>query len=548
MSVIFNFQVNFMNWYYRLPIKTKLVLSFGTLIIFTILITTVSVLSMRESQSVAAYAHLTLEERYQRVNRLAESARKFQNIIFMYASAAEFNIQSMPLNEVNGYASEFRRFANDLVPGKFPDECREIKEGVDKILKAFESELIGYAQQKNAREALRVYAEDILPTFAELFATFNHVRNSMIKEVFAQMDNISDSGPMYIVLSIGAGAILFSIFIAMMTSAYIKGALFNVISNLEIIEKQDLSQPCSNPYFDEFGTLTSSLETVRAKFSGIVKNFINLADTLSSDLKHASNLTDCLEQHAADAESRTITVAAAANQMVSTTQEIAQNCDTAAAIAQTSADKTNEGTLKAKESINAIYSQSEQIKANGEQIEAMVEQSQSINSIVNTIDEIAAQTNLLALNAAIEAARAGDAGRGFAVVADEVRALASRTSSSTSEITSKVERMVCAANEANVSMGKSVSGITALADNTSVLDNVLTKVLHQVQDVNGQISQIAAAAEEQSTASHEISMSMQELTNITREVSDAASDTSQVVNNSFKQIESLAAQIKEFKV
>ena len=148
MSVIFNFQVNFMNWYYRLPIKTKLVLSFGTLIIFTILITTVSVLSMRESQSVAAYAHLTLEERYQRVNRLAESARKFQNIIFMYASAAEFNIQSMPLNEVNGYASEFRRFANDLVPGKFPDECREIKEGVDKILKAFESELIGYAQQK----------------------------------------------------------------------------------------------------------------------------------------------------------------------------------------------------------------------------------------------------------------------------------------------------------------------------------------------------------------------------------------------------------------
>ena len=537
-----------MNWYSKLPIKTKLVLSFGALIIFTLLITAASFVSMRGSQNAATYVHWTLEERYQRINRLSESARKFQNLIFVYSSTYAFNVREVELSEVQERAREFKRYADNLVPGNFPQQIGEIKEYASQVLHIFDSQIQPLVRAQDSKEALRVYAEEVMPNFSKMFANFNYVSNNMIKEVFKQMDGISDTTPMYVVLAIGAGAILFSIFIAMMTSAYIKGALFNVISNLEIIEKQDLSHPCNNPYYDEFGTLTASLETVRVKFASIVKNFINLADTLSSDLKNASNLTDRLEQHAADTESRTITVAAAANQMVSTTQEIARNCDTAATIAQTSADKTNEGTLKAKESINAIYEQSEQIKANGEQIEAMVEQSRSINSIVNTIDEIAAQTNLLALNAAIEAARAGEAGRGFAVVADEVRALASRTSSSTSEITSKVERMVFAANEANESMGKSVNGITSLADNTSLLDNVLTDVLHQVQDVNTQIGQIAAAAEEQSTASHEISMSMQELTNITREVSEAAENTSNVVNNSFKQIESLTAQIKEFKV
>ena len=55
-----------MSWYYALSLRAKLLLSFGVVILLTIVITSASLMSMQKPRAVAHFLHWSLEERYQR--------------------------------------------------------------------------------------------------------------------------------------------------------------------------------------------------------------------------------------------------------------------------------------------------------------------------------------------------------------------------------------------------------------------------------------------------------------------------------------------------
>lgn len=111
-------------------------------------------------------------------------------------------------------------------------------------------------------------------------------------------------------------------------------------------------------------------------------------------------------------------------------------------------DKINSTDVLSTKSLNSIDNLNSSLKGlqvafktSSSTVNDLVSKLESVNSITDSINQIATQTNLLSLNAAIEAARAGEAGKGFSVVAGEVRKLAENSKAAVQSITNILDEI-----------------------------------------------------------------------------------------------------------
>lgn len=298
---------------------------------------------------------------------------------------------------------------------------------------------------------------------------------------------------------------------------------------------------------DEFRPLVTALEDMRRQWIKDISSIVDVSSQVGKVIDELNEASDKINDTAIDNQNRALTVAAASDQMVSTTSDIAKNCENASNTAAQSSKSTEEGVSRVQEVIDKIGAQVVKSKEDALLVQSLAEQAQKIGAIVNTIDDIASQTNLLALNAAIEAARAGEAGKGFAVVADEVRALASRTSSSTQEITKMVSQIQTEAKRADDAMHLSVKVMDGLATDSGDIEQILSSLTEKVNEVSGQITQIATAAEEQTVATSEISSNMKSITDGSRELAESIQTINSNIQSSNEQVLVMMNLISHFK-
>ena len=533
-----------------LGVKAKLALAFVAVIFLTIVIAIVAITNASSSRNVAKYVQSVIEDHYANIVDVSRSATNFRDdLVSFNNSVSNYNKESAAKTEAD--IDKLRAAIKKLEVFEPQDttDVNKLKLDLNLAIDLWKNKMEKMVDKGYSVDVRTVYSEEVFPTINEAVTLLNKLISVYLDRVNSNVVAMTDPTPVWIISIVTIIAVILSSYIAYVLPRSFVRILRYAVNQAAIISRGDLSQPIeSRSCSDEFGQLLNSLEKLREDWQNNVVTIKDSAANIEKAFDAITELTTNMNDRAQQSQSRSLTVAAAADEMVSTTADIAKNCESAAANSNQSNDTTQEGVQKVQLTIEGIQNQVIKSKQDAEHVQALVEQAQKIGTIVQTIDDIASQTNLLALNAAIEAARAGEAGKGFAVVADEVRALASRTSTSTQEITKMVSQIQINANTANESMQSSVGNMDNLAIETSTIEELLNNITMQVSSVNAQITQIATAAEQQTTATSEISGNMQDITASSQSLSDDCATAKDEVDGSITLLRDLVDILARIKV
>ncbi|PSJ36619.1 chemotaxis protein [Zobellella taiwanensis] len=354
----------------------------------------------------------------------------------------------------------------------------------------------------------------------------------------------------WVISLVTAIAALGSAMLGILSAILITKPIQTVTSGLENIAlgEGDLTARLTVKGSDE----TAQLAGWFNQFLDSIRNLIQHIANASGQIHNSSGCTIEVSQKLADVAGRqreaVDMVSTAFHEMVMTTNEVARSSSQAATAADDGQNQAHAGQELMVASVESVRRLCLEIEQAAQAMQQLEQDSNSIQSILGTINAIAEQTNLLALNAAIEAARAGEQGRGFAVVADEVRSLAKRTANSTVEIEGLLSRLALrtqeTARQMHGSLDVSQQTVVSISEARSSFERI-REAVDLIRDMN---TQIATASEEQHQVATDINRHIGLIHQDAQQVAELAESTKSDAQTITNLSEILNSQVKRFKI
>jgi methyl-accepting chemotaxis protein len=289
---------------------------------------------------------------------------------------------------------------------------------------------------------------------------------------------------------------------------------------LTAMSNKDLTAACAVEYKGDFENIHQSLSSIKLNLRDIVGTIREAAGNIMTG---STQIADGTQNLAEISTEQSGSLAELANGVASVTESVKHTTGV-----------TAEAFALVESSVSGANAVKEKMQVMLRSMDEIAKESEKINKIIKTIDDIAFQTNILALNAAVEAARAGEAGKGFSVVATEVRNLASKSAEAASNTAQLIVNSIKAVND-----GEKIAYDTA---------HSLEEIVAHITRVNSLTSVIAQTTRSQSSDLESISGSTDAIGNSVQ-VSAATAEECAAATKEFEHLAiRLEGMMKEFKM